>query len=166
MQYQRHPLVKPPLPVAEAVLAPAQLPADLTWDGVPRTVKVPILMYHYLSVPPASADIYRKDLSVAPDLFNAQLDRIQAEGYTTISLYELVNHLTTGQALPEKSLIITFDDGYRENYENAFPALKAHGMQYLFAGDGVYQRGTPRVYDVGYVARNAQCRYVGRSAWG
>lgn len=86
-------------------------------------------MYHYVSTPPANADIYRKDLSVTPELFNAQLDRIQAEGYTTISLYDLINHLATGAGLPAKPVILTFDDGYRDNYENAFPALKAHGMR-------------------------------------
>ncbi|MFN8441214.1 MAG: polysaccharide deacetylase family protein [Caldilineaceae bacterium] len=122
------PAGQPSLPVA----SDSQMPKDLVWDGVQRTAKVPILMYHYLSAPPADADIYRKDLSVAPELFNAQLDRIQAEGYTTISLYDLVNYLTTGQSLPAKSLIITFDDGYRDNYENAFPALKAHGMKATF----------------------------------
>ncbi|MCC6824070.1 MAG: polysaccharide deacetylase family protein, partial [Verrucomicrobia subdivision 3 bacterium] len=108
---------------------PSQIPGELNWDGVQRTAKVPILMYHYVSTPPANADIYRKDLSVTPELFNAQLDRIQAEGYTTISLYDLINHLTTGAALPAKPVILTFDDGYRDNYENAFPALKAHGMR-------------------------------------
>lgn len=121
-----------PLPVAAVVPTPVPLPPDLVADGVQRTLKVPILMYHYLSAPPADADIYRKDLSVAPDLFNAQLDRIQSEGYTTISLYDLVDALTVGRSLPEKPLVITFDDGYRDNYENAFPALQAHGMKATF----------------------------------
>ncbi len=120
-------------PIAAAsesnVSQPSQIPGELNWDGVQRTAKVPILMYHYVSTPPANADIYRKDLSVTPELFNAQLDRIQAEGYTTISLYDLINHLATGAGLPAKPVILTFDDGYRDNYENAFPALKAHGMR-------------------------------------
>ena len=126
------PTVTPtPLPTPSPTPTPTpQL--DPTPDGVARTVKVPILMYHYISVPPADADVYRVDLSVPPDLFAAHLDRLQAEGYTTISLYQLLAHLTQGAPLPEKPVVITFDDGYRDVYENAFPLLRAHGMTATF----------------------------------
>lgn len=111
----------PPTPVAE-----------VTPDDVERTLQVPILMYHYLSTPPADADIYRRDLSVAPDLFGEQLDRMLAEGYTTISLYTFMQSMATGAPLPEKPVILTFDDGYRDNYLNAFPALRDRGMTATF----------------------------------
>jgi len=110
----------------------ATVPIAPTPDGRSRTARVPILMYHYVSVPPAGADIYRRDLSVAPELFAAHLDAMLAEGYTTISLYTLVNHLMRGAELPAKPVIITFDDGYRDNYENAFPALVARDMTATF----------------------------------
>ncbi|MBP7964152.1 MAG: polysaccharide deacetylase family protein [Caldilineaceae bacterium] len=103
-----------------------------TPDGEVRSARVPILMYHYLSIPPADADRYRLDLSVSPDLFAAHLDAIQAAGYTTIGLDLLMQNLTHGVPLPEKSVILTFDDGYRDNYENAFPLLKEHGMVATF----------------------------------
>ena len=112
-------------------LAAALVP-EPTPDGAIRTVQLPILMYHYLSTPPADADIYRQDLSVPPELFAAHLDRLLAEGYTTISLYQLQGHLMRGEPLPEKPVIITFDDGYRDNYENAFPLLRARGMTATF----------------------------------
>jgi peptidoglycan/xylan/chitin deacetylase (PgdA/CDA1 family) len=83
-------------------------------------------------VPPANADIYRLDLSVTPDLFAAHLDAIQSAGYTPISLYALLDHLTQGAPLPEKPVVLTFDDGYRDNYENAFPILRARGMTATF----------------------------------
>jgi len=89
-------------------------------------------MYHYLSTPPAAADIYRRDLSVPPELFAAHLDRMQAEGYSTISLYALVAYIQQGEPLPEKPVIITFDDGYRDNYENAFPLLRERQMTATF----------------------------------
>lgn len=86
-------------------------------------------MYHYISEPPAGADIYRQDLSVDPETFAAHLDYLQAEGYTTVSLKDLLSHLATGKpALPEKPVILSFDDGYEDNYLNAFPALAARGM--------------------------------------
>ncbi len=118
------------IPTATPMPAPSAPP--LTADETPRTAHVPILMYHYLSTPPPDADIYRTDLSVPPDLFAAQLDRLQAEGYTTISLYDLMADLTQGAPLPEKPVILTFDDGYRDNYENAFRLLRERGMTATF----------------------------------
>lgn len=130
------PLLLPtPTPTPTPMPAPAVPPAALlapTPDGVARRARVPILMYHYLSTPPADADIYRQDLSVPPPLFAAHLDRMLAEGYTTISLYDLQAHLTQGAPLPEKPVVITFDDGYRDNYENAFPLLRERGMTATF----------------------------------
>jgi peptidoglycan/xylan/chitin deacetylase (PgdA/CDA1 family) len=89
-------------------------------------------MYHYLSEPPPNADIYRRDLSVSPALFAAHLERINAEGYTVISLYALITHLTEGTPLPPKPVVLTFDDGYRDNYENAFPLLRTYGVTATF----------------------------------
>lgn len=103
-----------------------------TPDGAPRSVRAPILMYHYLSIPPPNADIYRRDLSVAPALFRQHLERIEADGYTTVSLYELIAHLAYGAPLPERPVILTFDDGYRDNYENAFPLLVEQAMTATF----------------------------------
>lgn len=112
------PVVETTPPVARA----------LVWDGQPRTARVPVLMYHYLSTPPDDADVYRRDLSVSPELFARHLDAIQAAGYTTISLYDLQANLWEGAPLPDKSVVITFDDAYRDNYTNAFPLLRERGM--------------------------------------
>jgi peptidoglycan/xylan/chitin deacetylase (PgdA/CDA1 family) len=69
---------------------------------------------------------------VSPELFTQHLARIQLEGYTTISLYDLLRHLTQGVALPSRPVILTFDDGYRDNYAYAFPILVQHHMQATF----------------------------------
>jgi peptidoglycan/xylan/chitin deacetylase (PgdA/CDA1 family) len=49
-----------------------------------------------------------------------------------VSLYDLVAYLNQGAPLPEKPVVITFDDGYRDNYENALPLLLKHGMVATF----------------------------------
>lgn len=132
------PLVDQPALGPQATVTPTWQPLSATTlttlqpDGVMRTVRIPILMYHYLSTPPSNTDIYRQDLSVPPELFAAHLDRLQAEGYTTISLYDLVAHLQQGASLPEHPVILTFDDGYRDNYENAFPLLHERQMTATF----------------------------------
>lgn len=137
----RSEIAAPSMAVGESgettVLLPTPTPAPLTApaptpDSVTRIVQTPILMYHYVSVPPADADIYRRDLSVPPDLFAQHLDRITADGYTAITLYDFLNHLTYGEPLPEKPVIITFDDGYRDNYQNAFPLLAERNMTATF----------------------------------
>ncbi|HEY79862.1 MAG TPA: polysaccharide deacetylase family protein, partial [Caldilineae bacterium] len=100
-----------------------------TPDGQLRTARVPILMYHYISTPPPGADAYRRKLSLAPDIFAQHLDYLQQEGYATIHLEDLISYLARGvPELPEKPIILTFDDGYLDNYENAFPALRERGM--------------------------------------
>ncbi len=130
------PDVAQPAPDAALAPAPAAMPAAHNWeptpDGVARTVQVPILMYHYLSTPPADANIYRQDLSVSPELFAAHLDAMLDNGYTAISLDQLLAHLTQGAELPVKPVVITFDDGYRDNYENAFPLLRQRNMTATF----------------------------------
>jgi peptidoglycan/xylan/chitin deacetylase (PgdA/CDA1 family) len=110
--------------VYPATVTPIPMP---TPDGTARTADVPILMYHYISAPPPDADIYRLDLSVTPQNFEAQLAWLRSQGYTTITLGDLVYHLTLGRPLPDKPVVLTFDDGYRDNYENAFPLLKKYG---------------------------------------
>lgn len=95
-----------------------------TPDGEARSLRVPILMYHYVSEPPPGADPYRKDLSVTPAQFREHLAYLKEAGYTVVTLDDLLYALAQGRALPEKPVILTFDDGYRDNYENAFPALR------------------------------------------
>jgi peptidoglycan/xylan/chitin deacetylase (PgdA/CDA1 family) len=128
-----------PTPTSTAILLSTATPTPVlafptepTPDGALRTVQVPIPMYHYLSVPPDDADRYRRDLSVVPDLFAQHLDRLIEEGYTTIRLEDLLLHLTEGAPLPVRPVILTFDDGYRDNYTNAFPLLKERAMTATF----------------------------------
>ena len=130
-----------PTPTARATLpAPQPNPTAI----LPASARVPILMYHYLSVPPPNADKYRLDLSVTPENFEAQLKYLSDNGYTTISLYDLHAHLNQGKALPAKPIILTFDDGYRDAYTNAFPLLKKYKMTATFfvVSDFIYA-GTP-----------------------
>ncbi len=102
-----------------------------TASGV-RVLRVPILMYHYVSVPPADADKYRLDLSVTPEEFQSQMDYLAGAGYHPVKLSDLTATLLNGIPLPEKPIVLTFDDGYTDNYVNAFPILRAHNFTGTF----------------------------------
>jgi len=116
-------------------LPPTQTPTpEVTADSRDRDLFVPILMYHYISVPPAdNADKYRPGLSVAPEEFRKQLQWLKDNGYHSITLTQLAYALNIGwPPLPPKPVILTFDDGYLDNYENALPILKEMGFTGTF----------------------------------
>lgn len=89
-------------------------------------------MYHHIAVPPAGADDIRRDLSVPPAAFEEQLRSLKQLGYQSITLGELALHLTVGAPLPERPVVLTFDDGYRDAYTEAFPLLQRYGFSGTF----------------------------------
>jgi len=120
---------------------PVPLP---TPDGVPRTLRVPVLMYHYISTPPKGAGAVRRDLSVPPERFEEHLCYLRDEGYESITLHDLALALQIGHPLPEKPVIITLDDGYRDAYTNAFPLLAKYGFgATFFLITGFIDQGRP-----------------------
>jgi len=127
---ESRPLDIEPLLLDNQVTRPAPLPTP--HESYSFTLKVPILMYHYISHPPENADEYRLDLSTTPENFRAQLQFLVDNGYETIDLYDLSLAIAGEIDLPEKPVIITLDDGYRDNYENAFPLLKELGLEATF----------------------------------
>ncbi len=84
---------------------------------------VPIMMYHsinYLETPQANV--------VSPESFLKQMTYLKNNGYKVISLDALVNGIKKGKAFDRKSVVITFDDGYRDNHTHAFNILKKNGF--------------------------------------
>ncbi len=82
-----------------------------------------ILEYHKINN--WSEDSY----TVKPADFAAQLDELQAQGYTTISVLDFLRAKKGKQELPEKPLVISFDDGYKDNYTDMLPLLEERGMK-------------------------------------
>lgn len=70
-----------------------------------------------------------KSLSVPPADFEKHLKWLQEYGYTSITPEQLYAFVVDGAELPEKPVLITFDDGYRDNYTNAYPLLKKYGFK-------------------------------------
>lgn len=93
-----------------------------------RQVRVPILTYHYIGNNPNPDDKTRDNLQVTPDKFEAQMNYLATNGYTTITLDSLYAALKGG-LLPPKPIVLTFDDGYIDFYYNAYPILSRFGFK-------------------------------------
>ena len=104
-------------------------PKPLSQDEI--STQVPILMYHHLS-----EDVTNSEM-VSPEQFEAQIRALAEAGYTGISFDELQAYVLRGEPLPEKPVVITFDDGYRSNYTLAYPILQKYGMKATIFAIGV-----------------------------
>ena len=99
-------------------------------QALPPTVNVPILTYHYISVNPDPVhDPLRTGFASSPKSSPQQLDWLIQAGYTTVSLDDVYYALQFGFTLPSKPVVLSFDDGYRDFYLNAWPLLRARHMQ-------------------------------------
>ncbi len=90
---------------------------------------VPILMYHYVEHVQNSRDIMRQKLAILPSTLDLQLRTLQAAGYTFMSASELSSVIDEKIPLPKKPVVLTFDDGYADFYENAFPVLEKYQVK-------------------------------------
>ncbi|MBM7661646.1 peptidoglycan/xylan/chitin deacetylase (PgdA/CDA1 family) [Bacillus mesophilus] len=107
------------------------LPFGYVYQAISKSQnQVVILMYHRVN------DHVQKELSVPVKNFKWQTNYLRKKRYNVISMDELVHRLETN-TLSGKYVVITFDDGYADFYENAFPVLKEHHLpciHYLATG--------------------------------
>lgn len=87
--------------------------------------RVPILMYHKVNPNPTTGGL---GLRVTPGSFERQMRYLDKNGFQTISLEHVMSHYTERKPLPPRPIVITFDDGYEDNYRYAFPILKRYNM--------------------------------------
>jgi glycosyltransferase involved in cell wall biosynthesis/peptidoglycan/xylan/chitin deacetylase (PgdA/CDA1 family) len=90
-----------------------------------RASSVPILMYHRIAADCAAA---MERFCLAPDLFASQMEALHRAGYRTIGLGDWVSAMAGQESLPDKPIILTFDDGYRDFLTAAVPVLQVHGF--------------------------------------
>ena len=91
-----------------------------------------ILQYHHVSTqtPPIT--------SLSPEAFYTHMDYLDENGFSVLPLQDVIASLRNGDLLPDKTAVITFDDGYTSVFEAAYPALKARGWPFtIFVTTGL-----------------------------
>lgn len=110
-------------------------------------IPVPVLMYHSVSDAPAATT---RALSVRPAMFAAQLRYLRHQGFSGLTFGELCQGRRTGQPLPARPIVLTFDDGYADLIESALPIMIEQGFPATvfvttgwLVGAARYTAGTP-----------------------
>lgn len=86
-----------------------------------NTKGIPVIAYH-------SIDDSGSIISLSPAIFKKQMEYLKTTGYTCVSVKEIFAWLRSRVVLPEKTVVLTFDDGFKNNYKNVFPILRKLGF--------------------------------------
>jgi peptidoglycan/xylan/chitin deacetylase (PgdA/CDA1 family) len=104
------------------------------------TQAVPVLMYHHVSPQPGL-------VTVSPETFEEHMAYLARKKYHALAADEFLEFLQGKRALDGRSVLITFDDGYLDNYVYAWPILKRYGLKAtIFAITGLVGEGAARTY--------------------
>ena len=116
--------------------------AGIRWWGsnadaaaeVDGTIELPVVMYHHM----LESSSLLGDYCIRPKDFEADLQLIRDWGYTSISVAELIAWANGEGSLPDRPILITFDDGYESTYGYAYPLLQQYGMKAVVSIIGRY----------------------------
>lgn len=88
--------------------------------------RVPIMVYH---------DVKPKitNYTITPNEFESDLKFLQENHYTTVTVNDLIDYVYSGKELPEKPIVLSFDDGYLSNYKYVFPLIKKYNAKIIFS---------------------------------
>jgi peptidoglycan/xylan/chitin deacetylase (PgdA/CDA1 family) len=118
---------------------------------------VPILMYHVIASPPSSAQL--PELYVDPKSFDREVEWLKSKGYQGVSLNQVYDAWFKDGELPEKPVVVSFDDGYRSQYVYARPELRKLGWP------GVLSAIAGRIGQPNAELSNAMVRILINDGW-
>lgn len=110
------------------------LGAILTVMAEDPGVRVPVIMYHAVMDDASRLGKY----VISPEELESDFKWLSENGYTAVLSEDLINYTENGAALPEKPILLTFDDGYYNNYLYAYPTAKRYGMKFVLSPIGKY----------------------------
>lgn len=97
-------------------------------------IEVPIIMYHSILKDSSRSNKY----TVTPAVLEEDLKYIKDKGYTTVTIADLISYVYNDTPLPEKPIVLTFDDGHYNNYGYLFPLLEKYDMKAVISIVGSY----------------------------
>lgn len=104
---------------------PARAPEPAPAAAEPPGRPIPILMYHAVEAPPAGTAF--PELWVPAESFAAEMERLHSDGYHAITMADATDYWRGRRRVPRKPIVLTFDDGFRSQVEEALPVLKRLG---------------------------------------
>jgi len=96
---------------------------------IKHPIKIPIIMYHYVEYVKDPDDTIRKKLNTTPAQFEKQLISLKKNNYETYFVKDIPDIINGLVDYSTQSAVLTFDDGYKDFYSNAFPLLKKYHMR-------------------------------------
>jgi peptidoglycan/xylan/chitin deacetylase (PgdA/CDA1 family) len=111
--------------------------------GVKEGVFLPIIMYH--GIHQTRSDIGPYIVSV--DTLESDLNYLKQNGYTAVLMQDLVDYINVGKALPQKPVMLTFDDGQYNNLFYAAPLLEKYSMKAIFSVVGTFTETASKTSD-------------------
>lgn len=112
----------------------SQSVASISSESDTKGVELPIVMYHSM----LKDTKLQGQFVIDPAKFEEDLKYLKDNGYTTITVSDLVNYVYNNKELPKKPIMLTFDDGYYNNYLYAYPLLKKYKCKAVISPIGYY----------------------------
>ena len=110
----------------------------------PHTKDVPIIMYHLITQDPKQIGQY----AISPDEMEADLKYLADNGYEPVFMADLIRFVSYRQPLPEKPIVLTFDDGRNSDYDYLLPLLEKYDMRAVLSIVGQFtDENTEAKYD-------------------
>lgn len=93
---------------------------------------IPVLLYHHIEPVQSSFNAQRRRWTMTPEKFESQIEWILRQGFAVITLKELFEARKKAIPLDGRTVVLTFDDGWKDHYARVFPILKKHGLKATF----------------------------------
>lgn len=115
--------------IPDVVEIPPEVQKSIENTKPTKQIYVPILLYHYVEYVKDPGDTIRKSLNIIPAVFDVEVKTLKDAGYTFLTPKDLADVLDDKKELPQKPVILSFDDGYRDFYTDVFPILRKYNAK-------------------------------------
>ncbi len=126
-------VVQEPVPLASPTLTPRPLTFEELNALYGPCVRLPVIFYHHVQDMDAAKEKGQQNLTVSTSTFTGQMQYLKDKGYVTLGTNSITDFFDRGVAVPKRSIILSFDDGYEDFYLNALPILRQFGFRALVA---------------------------------